>query len=94
MADPVFKVTKDPSAILPYGFDWAAWLGADTISASTWAAVPAANITISSNSFTVTTTTVTLSGGTAGNTVSLTNHITTTAGLQDDRTFSVTLDDR
>lgn len=81
------KVLKDPGAKLPYGFDWSPWLGADTIAASTWS-VPAA-LTIAAQAFDNTTTEVVLSGGTAGEIHSCANHITTTAGFEDERTIQV-----
>jgi hypothetical protein len=68
--------TKDPQAVLDYEIDWSAWLtaaGDDTISASSWTATT--GITIDSDSNTTTTATVWLSGGTAGNTSEITNHI-------------------
>lgn len=90
---------KDPDATLDYEFDWAAppplgpWLpDGDTITASTWA-VPE-GITKASDSHTDTTTTIWLSGGTAGASYKLTNHITTAAGRIDDRSRYITVKDR
>lgn len=78
---------KDPQAVKDYGFIWAPWLGSDTITASTWASDN--GITINSSSFTTTTTTVWLSGGTEGLVYNIVNHITTAGGRQDDRTLVV-----
>jgi hypothetical protein len=78
---------KDPSAVLDYKIDWSAWLAGDTIYVSAWTAD--AGITINSNSNSTTTATVWLSGGTAGTSYAVTNHITTAAGRQDDRSISI-----
>lgn len=80
---------KDPQAVLDYLIDWGRYLpSGDVISTSTWTATT--GITIASNSKTSTTTTVWLSGGTAGTNYSVTNHISTTGGRQDDRTLTIT----
>jgi len=81
------RFNKDPNATLDYEVDWAKWLGTDTITASTWAA--GAGITVSSSTNTTTTATVWLSGGTVDTDYTIVNHITTTAGRIDDRTFAI-----
>lgn len=84
---------KDPSAVLDYAADWSAWLASvgDTITASTW--TPDTGITVGTGgfapSFTPTKTTVWLSGGTAGVSYKIVNHITTVAGRQNDVTIAV-----
>ena len=89
----VFEVTKDPSAILDYGFDWTAWLGADTVSTSSWSVSSGSGLVItstavdSSNKKTV----VWLAGGNLGGIYTVSNLITTVAGRQDSRSFSVTV---
>lgn len=85
MAFPSF--TKDPQAVLDYEVDWSAWLGEDTISASTWTAPD--GITIDSDSFTATTATVWLSGGEIGQSYDATNEIVTDGGRTDDRTIRI-----
>lgn len=85
--------SKDPSAILDYGFEWADWLDGDTISTSSWAVSPA-GLTASPNTKTPATTTVWLSGGTAGSTYQLTNTIVTAAGRSDQRTMLIAVQDR
>lgn len=82
-----FQFDKDPNAILDYENDWSAWLDGDTITASTWTAPTGITATTSSN--TTTTATVWLSGGTIGETYKVVNHITTTAGRQDDRSLVI-----
>ena len=85
--------TKDPEAVLDYGINWDAndWLGTDTIKAdgtgSTWT-VPA-GITKVTDSKTTTTTTIWLSGGTAGETYSVKDHIVTVGGREEDCTLTI-----
>lgn len=94
--------TKDPSAVLDYGFDWTErdWLEAgETITASTWAITEPSGedpilLVEDSETSDTTTTTIWLSAGTVGKTYSVTNHITTSAGRQDDRTFKVKVANR
>jgi hypothetical protein len=86
------RFDKDPQAVLDYGTDWARWLNDDTITASTWT-VPD-GITKDSDSHTATATVVWLSGGTAGKTYRVTNHIVTAAGRQDDRTLLIAVRER
>jgi len=76
-------ITKDPNAVLDYTLDWSDWLEADTIAASTWTVD--AGLTKNSDSFTDTTTTVWLSGGTAGQVYEALNRIVTAGGRTADR---------
>jgi hypothetical protein len=76
-------ITKDPNAVLDYTLDWSDWLETDTIAASTW--VVDAGLTKDSDSFTPTTTTVWLSGGTAGRVYEALNRIVTAGGRTADR---------
>lgn len=85
--------TKDPTAALDYGLDWAAWLDGDTISTSTWTQVPAA-LTFGARTHDTTSTTVWLSGGTHGQTVKVRNLIVTAAGRTDERTLVIEVRDR
>lgn len=72
---PTLEVPKAPLAKKLYGFDWSAWIGSDTITASAWT-VPAGLANVSeANS--ATQTSIKLSGGTEGETYLLTNTITT-----------------
>lgn len=80
---------KDPDSVLDYRVDWSAWLDGDTIIASTF--TPADDtLTVDLDLFTTTTATVWLSGGTLGKTT-VTNHITTAAGRQNDYTLKFTI---
>lgn len=72
---------KDPDAVLDYQHDWSTWLGADTISTSTWTA---SGLTVDSDSNTTTTATVWLSGGTTGQVVTVTNRVVTAGGRTED----------
>lgn len=87
--------TKDPSAVLPYKFDWSEWLSeGETISAKTVTA--SAGITVDSSTVTDTNTTVTviLSGGTTGKKYRVTCEITTSASNTDQRTMTFKMEDR
>lgn len=93
--DGLPQIVKDPAASLDYQVDWIDWLGADTISASTWTvANPAGGLSAGAVSFTDTTAKVWLSGGTAGQVVRVTNRITTSIGRIDERSFNVRLAER
>jgi hypothetical protein len=84
---------KDPDAVLDYTFDWQGsapgpWLEAgETITASAWTAP--SGITVDSSTFDDTTTTVWLSGGTEWEDYEVVNHVTTSAGREDDRTLTI-----
>lgn len=87
---------KDPDAVLDYKFDYAGskpWLtGTDTIASHTVTA--SAGLTVDSTEATDTAVTVWLSGGTVGQTYSVTCHVVTAAGREDDRTVTVTVMER
>lgn len=83
---------KDPNATKDYGIDWATWLAGDTIQTSTWL-VPA-GLTNSNPSNTSTTTTVWLSGGTLGETYTVTNRVTTTGGRTEDESLRFYIRDK
>lgn len=90
--------TKDPDAKLDYGWDWSDYLAdGEVIDTSTWSIAPTGTLAAASSpapSKTDTTTTVWLEGGTAGAVYEVTNHVTTTGGRTDDRTFVVRVQDR
>lgn len=83
---------KDPDAVLDYDWDWATWLGSDTITSSTMTAE--AGITLDSSSNTTTLATATLSGGTAGKQYEVTNRVVTAGGRTEDRTLIVYIRER
>jgi hypothetical protein len=87
--------TKDPQAKLDYGWDWTEWLGTDSIQSAT--------VTVSPNDgslHVVNTTTsgtkvvAVVSGGNPGQRYALTCHITTTGGLEDERTIYLDIHDQ
>lgn len=81
---------KDPNAVVDYNIDWSSWLpDDDTISTSEW--IVPAGITEDSETNTDTTTTIWLSGGTAGQSYSLTNRITTAQGRTQDKTITISV---
>ncbi|MBI2818111.1 MAG: hypothetical protein HYX72_14345 [Acidobacteria bacterium] len=86
------QFTKDPEATLDYAVDWTRWLSGDTIQTSEWT-VPA-GLTQVNASNTTTKATIWLSGGTAGQSYTVTNRITTAAGRTDERSITIRVQDR
>lgn len=89
------RYVHDPDAVLDYAWDWSSWLETDdTISDHTVDAD--AGITVDSSAITDSNTTVTvwLSGGTVGTTYSVTVHVVTADGREDDRTNTFTVRER
>lgn len=88
--------TKDPNAELDYTRDWSDWLAAvdDTIQTSTWIVPEGIEVGEGGETFTDTTTTIWLAGGTVLERYALTNRITTAGGRTDDRTFYVVIKER
>ncbi len=97
---PGALIVKDPQSIEPMGMDWTAWLAelgdAVTISTSTWAVSPTGSLTLSSPSIVTGSlkTQVKLSAGTLGLHYTVTNHIVTSDGSADDRSFFVLVQDK
>ena len=85
---------KDPNAVLDYTFDWGPYLTplGDTISTATW--VLSTGLTKVSQSNTTTTATAFVSGGTLGETATLTCRIVTNGGRTDDRSLSLKIVER
>ena len=83
---------KDPDAVLDYAVDWLRWLAGDEIATSVW--IVPDGLTRVSDAATTTKATVWLSGGTAGQSYTLTNRITTTGGRTEDRSFILKLEER
>lgn len=85
----------DPASVLDYVVDWTSWLAAgETLTASSWTVGTGITQTTPSPSFTTVKATIWLTGGTADSTYRITNHITTSAGRQDERSFTVRVLDR
>jgi hypothetical protein len=83
---------KDPDAKLDYKLDWSDWLaetpsGADTISTSTWTVT--SGLTKESDANDDDSTTIWLSGGTAGSDYEIINSIVTDGGRQDDVALTI-----
>lgn len=90
-------IAKDPDAVLDYGIDWADWLAAgidptDTLATSSWTAT--SGITASAPQLDGTVASCLVSGGTAGQTYTVTNRITTANGRTEDRSFRVKVAER
>lgn len=84
---------KDPSGVLDYGFDWSAWLASgEAITASTWFST--VGITIDSDTHSLTSTVVWLSGGTSSQVYEVTNQIVTNAGRTDQRSLIIRVTNR
>jgi hypothetical protein len=83
---------KDPQSKLDYTVDWTAWLGSDTIAASTWTLE--AGLTKDSETRTATTSTVWVMGGTPGMIYRATCQITTAGGRIDERSILIVVAQR
>lgn len=83
---------KDPDEVLDYSFDWGEFLNGDTISASDWDVED--GLTVGSDSFSDTVTTVWLSGGQAGRSYTARNRIVTAQGRTADFTQSLYVQSR
>jgi hypothetical protein len=84
--------TKDPNAVLDYVLDWTKWLNGDTIATSTWIVPP--GLTLNSHTNTTTRSTAWISGGSAGQSYTVTNRITTLGGRTEDRSFIIAVAER
>ena len=91
------QVTKDPQAIKDFTFNYRS-LGflvtGEDITASTWSAPDPAGMVIDSDTNDVDSATARVSGGTVGVKYKITNHITTSLGQQDDRTFIILIKEK
>lgn len=86
-------ILKDPEALLDYIFDWTAYLAAisDTLTAINFTVTSG---TIAASGFVGALATAWVSGGVAGTTITLTCHITTAGGRQDDRSVFLKIRER
>lgn len=85
-------IRKDPDAKLDYTLDWREWLDGDIVKTSTWELDP--GLTMESATHDGMKTTIWLSGGDAGEHYKVTNHIITTDGREDERSFTVVVRER
>jgi hypothetical protein len=84
--------TKDPNAVLDYNIDWTRWLAGDQIATSEW--IIPSGLTKVADSKTAASATVWLSGGSVGQSYTVTNRITTAAGRTEDRSFTIRVEER
>jgi hypothetical protein len=86
---------KDPAALLPYSWDWTAWLAGagDTISSAT-VLVPEGLTAVGSANVDGTVVTQRVSGGSSGAIYKMVCQITTAGGLIDERSIQLTVMDR
>lgn len=82
-----WEAPKDPDEVKDYSIDWLKLLGTDTIIASNW--IVPSGLTKDSDSFSDSATIIWTSGGSAGESYSLTNRITTAGGRTYDRTVKL-----
>lgn len=82
------QFTQDPSDVLDYTFDWAAWLSSDTIAQSEWSS-SVTDIQIFTETNTTTTATGWVGGGNVGDRALISNKITTTGGRTVERSFTL-----
>lgn len=89
---------KDPDAVLDYRIDWGADYLAEgeLLSASQWSVGPdeAGGISVVGEDFDASSATAKVGGGIAGRLYRLTNRITTMAGLVDERSFVLRVEQR
>lgn len=78
---------KDPDEVLDYQIDWSARLVEDTIVSSTW--IVPDGITKDSDTYTTTSTTIWLSGGTLGASLAFTNRVETDGGRTMDQSVGL-----
>jgi hypothetical protein len=84
---------KDPDAVLDWRWDWSDWLAdGETITASVMTV--SAGLVKNSDTYSATSATVWLSGGTPGTPYSVANRITTSAGRTDERTITIRVTNR
>ncbi len=83
---------KDPDEVLDYVLDWSPRILTDTIDTSIW--IVPSGITKDSDTNTVTSTTIWLSGGTIGTAYVLTNRITTADGRTMDQSCKIKIKEK
>lgn len=90
-------IYKDPDAKLGYGVDWTDWLeGADAIALATWSISPSGALTFNPGKTALdgSKAVVFLEGGEVGATYTVTCHVVTNSGDEDDRSFDVRIKQR
>jgi hypothetical protein len=84
---------KDPDAVLPWSWDWTDWLD-DGESIVESVMTVSAGLVKDSDSYSATSTTVWLSGGSPGTPYSVANRIETSMGKVDERTITIRVTNR
>lgn len=93
MAEVITDWLKDPDAKLPWYFDWTEWLDdGETIIDSVMTV--SAGLVKESDSYSATSATVWLSGGSPGTPYSVANKIETSMGKIDERTITIRVTNR
>lgn len=94
------SILKDPNAVLDYTFDWTAWMDAipeTTISLADLSVVgsdPLSNVALQSQTIAGKTVVAWISGGVAGEKITVRCRITTAGGRIDDRTVYLKIKER
>lgn len=84
---------KDPDATLDYTWNWATWLGDDTILSSDVDIIAPAGLTLESTTNSTTAVTAWFSGGLVGQSYAVRNRITTVGGRTNDATIYISIED-
>lgn len=85
---------KDPQAVLDYAIDWSGWL-AEGETVSSFPVTVDTGLTVAQPAtHSAGVVTVWLSGGTAGKTYTVTSHVVTNQGREDDRSIRIRVDER
>lgn len=88
-------IAHDPQAKLDYAVDWSLWLQTgETITTSTWTVPTGITQAMPNPSNTSTVATIWLTGGTVGTHYTVTNHIVTSMGREDDRSLFIRVIER
>lgn len=87
---------KDPDSTSDYAIDWTSYLDGRTIIASSWSTAPEeiGGIAIGEASFDGARTAARVTGGIAGHSYSLANHVTLSDGSIDDRSLALRVEQR
>ena len=89
-----WPIAADPNDVADWVINWTLDTG-DIITASSWSITDASTgLTIQTSTFTDDTTSVWLTGGTAGDNAKLLNHITTQGGREFDQTVTLKIKER
>lgn len=87
---------KDPQSRVDYAVDWSGYLDGQVVAASSWSVRPAepGGLAVDADSFDLTRTAATLSGGLAGHVYSATNQVTLSDGRIDERSITLRVEER